>query len=284
VEVALRGALVAVMVGVLLAGSVAFRVAPVDSADDYRPLIAAVRPLIKPGDAALGTYIWMEGMFTSYAPETTSSLRWYQETYGPDTVEVLMAPIAHRHARIWSLNFMRNPDAPDTLSISWLKRNAAYADRFTSGATSALLFDTRYLAQMGAPDLAPNEAMFWDIIRLNYELSSPKVTPGDTVVVSLTWSALHPVSEHFTIFLHLIAPDGQLVAQHDGDAVNGLAPNFTWETGKPVVDRRALLIPATLASGNYTLVAGMYRESDGSRLTTAAGADGVPIATIRVIR
>ena len=73
------------------------------------------------------------------------------------------------------------------------------------------------------------------------------------------------------------------MAQNDGDAVNGLAPSFTWTPGQPVTERRAvpiLLIPP----GKYTLVVGLFRESDGERLLTAGGADNAHIGTITVTK
>ena len=277
---------------VLIAGLAAFYGAPIDSANDYRPIVTKLRPLIKPGDSALGAYIWMQGIFISYAPETAGALRWYTESYSADTVDALLQPITQSSPRVWSVNFRRDPDAPTTLSVAWLKQHAAYADRFSSGATSVLLFDTRTAASaksemqrsaiFSGPAVLSGPAVPGGNIRLDYTFTSQTAQPGDTVLVQLQWSALSALDDYSIIYLHLIAPDGALAAQNDGDAVNGLAPDFTWAVGKPVIDRRAVLIPAELAPGDYTLVAGMYRKTDGVRLRTAGGQDGVPVGIVHL--
>lgn len=268
---------VAVATGVMAAGTATFYAAPIDSADDYRPLIEQMRPYIRQGDAALGTYIWMEGLFDSYAPESNNVLTWYYETYSPDTVDALLAPIARGYARIWSLNYYRDPDAPNTLSVLWLKRNEAIVDRFSAGATTALLFDNR--TTMSAAQAVT--VTFGDIVQLVYTPVTAQVTYGDSLPVVLNWTALRQVDEHAYIYFHLIAPNGELAAQNDGDAVNGLAPSYTWIAGKTVTERRAIPIPP-ISPGEYKLVVGLYRESNGARLITATGADSAQVGTITV--
>jgi hypothetical protein len=221
----------------------------------------------------------MEGMFISYAPETAGALHWYTESYSPDTIDALLYPIAQSSTRIWSVNFLRDPDASTTLSVAWLKQHAAYANRFSSGATSILLFDTHSAVTLTG---TLRSTVFDSRIRLDYPFTTHIAQPGDTVVVSLQWSALRKSDNYSSIYVHLISPGGQMVAQNDGDAVNGLAPAFTWEVGKPVIDRRAILVPATLPAGDYTLVVGMYGVPDGIRLQTTDGHDDVPIGTLQV--
>jgi hypothetical protein len=238
-----------------------------------------MRPYIRQGDAALGTYIWMEGLFDSYAPESNNVLVWYDETYSPDTVDVLLAPIARDYARIWSLNYYRDPDAPNTLSVLWLKRNEAMVNRFNAGATIALLFDNR--TTMSTTPAVTATVTFSDIIKLDYSPVMAQETYGDSLPVELNWTALRPVDEHVFIYLHLIAPNGELAAQNDGDAVNGLAPSYTWVAGNTVTEKRAIPIPP-IPRGQYRLEVGLYRAGDGVRLITANGADSANIGTITV--
>ncbi len=268
------------LTGVLVIGLAYFYTAPIYSADDYRPILTQVAPLIKPGDSALGTYIWMEGFFTSYAPATAGNLRWYIDSYSPDTINALMQPIANSSARIWSVNFARNPDAPTTLSVLWLKNHAALAGRFTWGSTSVLLFDLRPSTSVITE--AQRSTVFEDEIRLNYAVTTQPARLGDSIVTSLKWTALHKVTDNPTIFLHLMSPAGHLIAQNDGDAVNGQAPAFTWAVGQPVLDRRAVLITSPLPPGDYTVVAGMYHRQDGTRLLTTSGKDGETVGVLHV--
>ena len=80
--------------------------------------------------------------------------------------------------------------------------------------------------------------------------------------------------------MHLAAPDGRIVAQNDSDAVNGMAPSFTWKPNETVVDQRALLVRDDLAPGEYTLLVGLYQADDGVRLKTESGADAERIGTV----
>ena len=259
------------------AGIVAYYASPVDTANDFRPLIRDMRPLVKTGDAALSSYIWLEGLWASYAPEAGARLRWYEDNYSPDTVERLMRPIARQHRRIWSFNFMRNPDADQTLSVHWLKQRAAYADRFVAGNLTALLFDS----QTALPDARPAMCAVLDRrVRLCFQPHQTTARRGDTLSVTLRWSALQAITDDLSIFVHLIGPDGALIAQNDGNAVNGLAPGFTWQPGREVIDQRAILVRRELPTGTYRLIAGMYRRADGARLKTETEQDHVTIATV----
>jgi hypothetical protein len=274
-----RAAPVAVAMGMMAAGTATFYTAPIDSQDDYRPLIQQMRPYIRQGDAALGTYIWMEGLFDSYAPESNNVLVWYDDTYNTDNVDAQLAPIARDYTRIWSLNYDRDPDAPNTLSVLWLKRNEAIVNRFSAGATSALLFDNRTTSS--AAPVVTATVTFSDIIKLDYSPVMTQAAYGDSLPVKLNWTALRPVDEHLYIYFHLMAPNGALAAQNDGDAVNGLAPSYTWVVGKTVAEKRAIPIPP-IPPGQYRLEVGLYRSSDGARLVTASGADSALIGTITV--
>jgi len=276
---ALTAGAIAALAALSAAGTLALARAPIDAATDFRPLFAQVRPLIQQGDAALGSFIWMKGMMISYAPETQNRLRWFDDYYTANNVDALMAPVAAGAGRIWSFNYQRNPDAHETLSVLWLKQHAAYADRFSSGALSALLFD-------GSPTgSAPaRQVRFESGIRLSYTPVQQVLHRGDTIMVTLNWLTEQKISEHDAIFLHLVAPDGRIVAQNDSDAVNGMAPSFTWTPNQTIVDRRALLVRDDLGPGDYTLLVGLYRTDNGARLKTESGADSERIGTATAAR
>ena len=262
-----------------LFGLSAFYQSPIDAANDFRPLIAQMRPLVKQDDSALGTYIWMRGMMTSYAPEAADKLRWHVDFVNEQNVSETMPPIVAEHSRLWSFNFARNPDAPQTTSVQWLRGHWAYADRFTAGNMSVLLFAT-------AQDSVKDEAVIFDErIRLRWQINcipNCAAQPGDVIPVIAEWTTLKPITDDLSISLQLMRPAGQLAAQNDSAAVNGLAPSFTWQPNQPVLDRRAVLIPSMLNAGRYTLRLGIYRRSDGARLKTETGADFVEVAGVEI--
>lgn len=97
-------------------------------------------------------------------------------------------------------------------------------------------------------------------------LSETTVTPGDMLSLELYWSSLNPVNEDYTVFIHLLDEAGNLVGQGDGPPVNGYYPTSAWSSGEVILDTHVIPIPDEVASGRYDLVAGLYRDTDGTRL------------------
>ncbi|MCS7324012.1 MAG: hypothetical protein RMJ86_00180 [Anaerolineae bacterium] len=88
---------------------------------------------------------------------------------------------------------------------------------------------------------------------------------------------------HARVFVHVVAPDGQLVAQNDGDPINGLAPNFTWSPGAIITDPRAVLFQAPLPEGSYEVRVGLYDPNTGERVLTSSRADHAVVGHIVVV-
>ncbi len=259
------------------AGAIQHYRTPIDTETDYRSLVSQMRPALRGGDRVLATYIWMRGMLQSYAPRAEQTLQWIKDDYSTEEMRTLEdLPMG---ARIWSLNFRRNADAPDARSVMWLRQNTAYAGEATISGTQAKLF---VLPQENA---AAKSAVFDNKIELRYApIQQITLRSSDVISTSLTWSARESLPEGYAIFVHLRAVDGRVVAQRDGDAVNGLTPILTWKVGREVIDRRAMLLPRDLPQGEYAFVIGVYRVSNSKRLLTQSGADYVELASVRVTR
>ncbi|MFC2030751.1 ArnT family glycosyltransferase [Chloroflexota bacterium] len=90
--------------------------------------------------------------------------------------------------------------------------------------------------------------------------------PGQVLPLTLYWRALGPVAAQYTVFVHLLGPDGQRVAQDDGPPLAGLQPMTHWLAGELLPDRRSLKLPAVLQPGQYRLEIGLYGQEDGDRL------------------
>jgi hypothetical protein len=97
-------------------------------------------------------------------------------------------------------------------------------------------------------------------------------TPGaETLALVLYWQAEAPVAASYTVFTQLLDAAGQLVAQQDNVPVNGLAPTNTWQAGATIRDAYRLALPPALATGDYTLMVGMYDDTGRRMLTLADG-------------
>ncbi|MCB0041670.1 MAG: hypothetical protein KDE23_18430, partial [Caldilinea sp.] len=76
------------------------------------------------------------------------------------------------------------------------------------------------------------------------------------------------------VFVHLVGPDGTLVAQSDAVPAQGYGTE-QWIEGEVVADEHVLVLPADLAPGAYRLRAGMYDPATAARLP-ASDAEGRP--------
>ncbi len=112
------------------------------------------------------------------------------------------------------------------------------------------------------PPLAqPLSATFDDVIRL---AGADLARAGDAITVTLGWQALDAPPTALTAFVHLLDPDGALVAQSDATPGGGYATT-QWAPGEAVVDVHRLILPPALAPGSYRLVAGLYDPVTGQR-------------------
>jgi hypothetical protein len=82
--------------------------------------------------------------------------------------------------------------------------------------------------------------------------------PGETVEVKLFWQDRAPVTEDYTVFVHILDESGALLTQHDGPPANGERPTSAWEWDQIVLDTHQLQIPQDASPGSYQVRVGMY--------------------------
>ncbi len=104
------------------------------------------------------------------------------------------------------------------------------------------------------------------IVLLGADGLSAVLTPGASLPLTFYWQGVAPVDENYTVFVQLLAPDGQVVAQNDAQPQDGAAPTSTWTPGEIVSDTHTLRLPANLQPGDYRLITGMYLLETGARL------------------
>jgi serine/threonine-protein kinase len=85
-----------------------------------------------------------------------------------------------------------------------------------------------------------------------------QVQRGGLINLTLLWRGQRKINTPYTVFVHLIDPNGHLVQQIDTEPGAGTAPTPSWTPGITVTDRYALEVPANIPPGVYQLRAGMY--------------------------
>jgi len=86
------------------------------------------------------------------------------------------------------------------------------------------------------------------------------------LTVTLVWRAEAEMTTSYRVFLHLLGPDGALLAQSDGEPVNWSRPTTSWVPGEVVLDERVLTVPEGSPAGQYSLEVGMYAWPSLERL------------------
>jgi 4-amino-4-deoxy-L-arabinose transferase-like glycosyltransferase len=247
----------------------------------YGAMLATVAEQVQPGDIVLLNGPQQRILFDIYRPPDLP-----YAFVSPDSV--LSAERADRdfpalisgRARAWLVMFGA-PETydPDHRAEAWLANRGfkAYYESFP-GAGSYI---TLYLFSQAATPLTSLSAQFAPGPRLDgYSVQPASITRGTLALfVALQWSTAAPIADNYTVFVHLLNGEGQLVAQSDSEPVSGTRPTSGWRPGEAIRDQHALQLPPDLPAGDYTLVAGMYDWRTGERLL-AGEADAVHLTTL----
>jgi hypothetical protein len=98
---------------------------------------------------------------------------------------------------------------------------------------------------------------------------------GEPLCFEFQWHTTQPLSTDYTVFIHVLDQNGQIVAQTDSPPGGGYAPTSSWPIGQPIIDRHGLILPpSVLTPGEYRIVAGLYGP-DGVRLSTIEESDTI---------
>ncbi|MBI2939815.1 MAG: hypothetical protein HYY04_05195, partial [Chloroflexi bacterium] len=101
---------------------------------------------------------------------------------------------------------------------------------------------------------------------LGFDLPTRALSPEDDLELTLYWSALQPLRQSYTVFIHLADSDERILAQVDRLPDDGSYPTDAWAVGEVVVDDYQLRIPPESPPGVYRLLVGMYDQATQQRL------------------
>ena len=107
-------------------------------------------------------------------------------------------------------------------------------------------------------------------------IDTPTVERGGQVNVTLEWQGLQTIAEDYTVFVHLVGPDGMLHGQVDFYPVKGTLATSHWTPGQVIHDPYTVPVPADAPPGEYTVHVGMYLLATLERLPVL-NADGAPV-------
>ncbi len=100
---------------------------------------------------------------------------------------------------------------------------------------------------------------------LGYDLVA-RTEPGAPVNLILYWRPDGPTDSHYSVFVHLIDHDGDILAQDDSEPAGGEHPTTSWVAGEIITDAHAFPFPAADAEGPFGLEVGLYDPLTGQRV------------------
>ncbi|MEK7809315.1 MAG: glycosyltransferase family 39 protein [Chloroflexota bacterium] len=101
---------------------------------------------------------------------------------------------------------------------------------------------------------------------VGYKVESPqRVTSNDSIIVTLYWRSLVPMSADYNLFLHLLGQKQTLVGNVDTWTGGGLRPTSLWRVGEIYKDRYVITLdPKSKTPSKLLLDVAMW-EKDSSR-------------------
>ena len=115
------------------------------------------------------------------------------------------------------------------------------------------------------------------ITLVGYDLNRRSASPLTTtrpLGLTLYFQRNGPINRPYTVFTHLLAPDGRVVAHSDRPPLDGRYPTDRWQPHEWIVDEFTLVPDFALPGGNYSVELGFYAPDTLQRLPVLVS--GVP--------
>ncbi|MEA3375227.1 MAG: DUF2723 domain-containing protein [Chloroflexota bacterium] len=166
---------------------------------------------------------------------------------GAATYPVHSGMLRSRHA-------VATPDAPGTYTLELGMIDKPARCGWLASPTEACPLDEVEMvaAMVGLANFADR------ILLLEADVGRREARPTDLVPVTLRWRGLRSIDEDYTVFVHLVGPDGRLYGQDDTWPVQGSYPTSQWVPGREILDRHEVQLEPDAPRGVYRVEVGWY--------------------------
>ncbi len=206
--------------------------------------------------------------------ETRSAIDWASQHSGD--LWLVMSPLAYRRTHMqWYKRYLSAATYPVSVTGVSLFAEAA---RFESGS------DTEFTTA----ELVPPPSFGGQLSLTSASLPADLTFGVRSVIpLSLRWTPLQPLDENYQISVQILDAEEVLVAQQDTAPQNGYGQTALWEPGTVYEDRHAVVLPAGLPAGEYSLHVVVYRLETLERLPVetegqTSPADTYLLTTLRI--
>ncbi|MFO7632687.1 MAG: hypothetical protein R6W76_09120, partial [Caldilinea sp.] len=122
---------------------------------------------------------------------------------------------------------------------------------------------------LGQPSLLPSTIVNapWreGVLLTGHDDLPADLQPGQELTLRLVWSATRPPDGDYTMFVHLLDEEDNIVAQSDRMPEGGFCPTSRWDAGDVVADSYTLALPDAMPQRRLRLVVGIYDPVTGQR-------------------
>jgi hypothetical protein len=119
---------------------------------------------------------------------------------------------------------------------------------------------------------------------IGYDLPQQSVAAGEAFPLTLYWRSLGETKTSYTVFVHVVGPDGVIRGQWDSVPGGGTLPTAGWLKGEVIADEYRVPMTKDAPPWQYTIQVGLYDPRTGERLQTVdvGEPDSVMLGMIRV--
>jgi 4-amino-4-deoxy-L-arabinose transferase-like glycosyltransferase len=273
--------LTVLIVGGMWSANVHYRLDPAYAKSrPWRQLFDYLQARIQEGDVIVYT-------FPDPAPEVYTEGRWpiliLPSSFPPDEgdLSTRVTQLAASYERVWLIPQWSPAWDEAGLVQDVLDRQCERAAEVGTASWPLVVYHTPRLYRK---EMTPLDVSFGrDVRLLGYALRDDTgraveqldLDPVETARLTLYWQADSPIGDNYIVFTHLLGPAGRLYGQQDNQPRQGTFPTKAWPPGEWIVDTYQIPVAVDASAGEYSIEAGMYRPSDGTRLVVR-GADSDP--------
>jgi hypothetical protein len=118
---------------------------------------------------------------------------------------------------------------------------------------------------------------------VGFDMGNQRWVRGERIILSLYWrpTGQAPPPQDYSLYIHLLTPDGEKIAQWDGVPLQNAYPTRFWRPGESLLDFWSLRTPADAITGPAQLRIGLYDPLTNERLPVTV--DGVVVGDGLVI-
>lgn len=135
----------------------------------------------------------------------------------------------------------------------------------------------------------PQHLVWQDGIELlSIGLPTEPLAPGSMLPVQFLWTVspsverAQPYARNLSVFVHLVDPQGEIVAQCDRLPFDGRWPTPIWRASESLQDTCEIAVPDTLPAGQYGLRFGFYDAAGRLRLSDGSADYGFLADAVRI--